>query len=48
MMKKPTCVTAEGAELTMTKNVIIDIQKLKVSFTVAAALARSKKVLSIE
>ncbi|XP_076466022.1 mucosa-associated lymphoid tissue lymphoma translocation protein 1-like [Babylonia areolata] len=38
MMKKPTCVTPEGSEFTMTKNVIIDIQKLKENLRVSLGM----------
>lgn len=38
MMKKPTCVTPEGSEYTMTKNVIIDIQKLKENLRVSLGM----------
>ncbi|KAL8591249.1 hypothetical protein ACOMHN_017573 [Nucella lapillus] len=38
MMKKPTCVTPEGSEFTITKNVIIDIQKLKENLRVSLGM----------
>lgn len=38
MQKKPTCVTPDGAEFTCTKNIIIDIQKLKENLRVSLAM----------
>lgn len=38
MQKKPTCVSPEGSELTCTKNVIVDIQKLKENLRVCLAM----------